>query len=134
MTQLESKEWKNQIQSLISLVKDMGKNNLTMEVGMKENGVIVSMMEKENTDLQTDSYMKGNLKMVKQMVMEFIQGQMDLHTKEIGLMICNKVKDNSTLMKFWDIKDNIQKVKNTELDTIDGQMEMNTEVNGKMTK
>jgi hypothetical protein len=81
-------------------VKDLEKNNLRMEVGMKENGVIVSMMEKESIDLQMDRYMKENLKMVKQMDMEFILGQMVLHIKEIGLMIYNKVKDKNMLTKF----------------------------------
>jgi hypothetical protein len=65
-------------------VKDLEKSNLTMEVGMKDNGAIVSMMEKVSIDLQTDSYMKDNLKMVKQMAMEFTLGQMDLHIKVIG--------------------------------------------------
>lgn len=65
-------------------MKDLEKSNLTMEVGMKDNGAIVSMMEKVSIDLQTDSYMKDNLKMVKQMAMEFTLGQTDLHIKVIG--------------------------------------------------
>ena len=62
-----------------------------MNVGMKVNGLIIIWKALEFTIGQMGESIKDNIKMIKNMVLEFIPGSMVVFMKVIGIEVNNMV-------------------------------------------
>jgi len=58
-----------------------------MEENMKENGLIITCMEKVFTHEKTEENMMENIALIKSMGMELIHGLMENSIKEAGEMV-----------------------------------------------
>jgi len=94
-----------------------------MGMCMKENGLKIRPMDKENTFILTEQYMSVNGSMISSMVMERNNGLTVLTTKEDLKMEVKKVKEYCTLLMVQYMKDNSQRMKLTDTAHTDGPME-----------
>jgi len=74
---------------------DMGFTNMLMGNDMKENGWMICRKVKVLKNLKMDQYTKVNLKMAKNGVLEYINGQIKVFILVNGLTIISKVKANT---------------------------------------
>ena len=90
---------------------------------MRENGLMIKLMEKGGILIQMGLYMTESGLWISRKVMELNIGQMVLTMKEILRMEAKKEKDCSNLLMVLNTKENSIKMRLVALEHIHGVME-----------